>query len=120
MRGNFEADTNTYFAGTVAAGASETYDVNITPTAEGEQKGEIVLTFDDASGQKQEIVKPFTVNVQGPDAAAEDDETNGQDDRPAWAVPAALLAVAAIAGGVGVYVVKKRKSKHDDEGDLSI
>ncbi|VEJ35842.1 CARDB [Aedoeadaptatus ivorii] len=120
MRGNFEADTNTYFAGTVAAGASETYDVNITPTAEGEQKGEIVLTFDDASGQKQEIVKPFTVNVQGPDAAAEDDEANGQDDRPAWAVPAALLAVAAIAGGVGVYVVKKRKSKNDDEGDLSI
>lgn len=85
MRGNFDADTNTYFAGNVAPGSAQTYDVNITPRAKGEQKGEIVITYDDATGRKQELVKPFVVQVEGDMPAPEDD--GEETSRPAWAIP---------------------------------
>lgn len=119
LRGNFDADTNTYFAGSVAPSSAETYDVNITPTEKGEQKGEIVISYDDATGKRQEFVKPFVVNVTDDMASAEDEDEN-ENKRPAWAIPLGLLSLAAIGGGVAFYVVKKRKQKESDDEDLMV
>ena len=119
MRGNFDADTNTYFAGNVAPGSAQTYDVNITPRAKGEQKGEIVITYDDSTGRKQELVKPFVVKVEG-DMPAGDDEAM-DSPRPAWAVPLGVTLIAAIVGAIAFYVYKKRKNAGDvDDEDLTI
>lgn len=118
LRGNFDADTSTYFAGNVAPGSSQTYDVNITPTKKGEQKGEVVITYDDSTGRKQELVKPFVINVDDDMPADEKEEENS---RPAWSVPLGILLIAGIAGGIGFYVYKKRKKKDDgDDEDLTI
>lgn len=119
LRGNFDADTNTYFAGSVAPSSAETYDVNITPTEKGEQKGEIVISYDGATGKRQEFVKPFVVNVTDDMAGAEGEDEN-ENKRPAWAIPLGLASLAAIAGGVAFYVVKKRKSDNDSDEDLMV
>lgn len=119
LRGNFDADTNTYFAGSVAPSSAETYDVNITPTEKGEQKGEIVISYDDATGKRQEFVKPFVINVTDDMSGAEEDEDN-ENKRPAWAIPLGLASLAAITGGVAFYVVKKRKQKGSDDEDLMV
>lgn len=119
MRGNFDADTNTYFAGNVAPGSAQTYDVNITPRAKGEQKGEIVITYDDATGRKQELVKPFVVQVEGDMPAPEDE--GEETSRPAWAVPLGVSLIAAIVGAIAFYVYKKRKNADDtNDEDLTI
>ena len=119
MRGNFDADTNTYFAGNVAPGSAQTYDVNITPRAKGEQKGEIVITYDDATGRKQELVKPFVVQVEGDMPAPEDE--GEETSRPAWAVPLGVSLIAAIVGAIAFYVYKKRKNGGDtNDEDLTI
>ena len=119
MRGNFDADTNTYFAGNVAPGSAQTYDVNITPRAKGEQKGEIVITYDDSTGRKQELVKPFVVQVEGDMPAGDEEETEAP--RPAWAVPLGVALIAAIVGAIAFYVRKKRKKSGDaDDEDLTI
>lgn len=119
MRGNFDADTNTYFAGNVAPGSAQTYDVNITPRAKGEQKGEIVITYDDSTGRKQELVKPFVVQVEGDMPASDEEEMEAP--RPAWAVPLGVALIAAIVGALAFYVYKKRKNSGDvDDEDLTI
>lgn len=119
MRGNFDADTNTYFAGNVAPGSAQTYDVNITPRAKGEQKGEIVITYDDATGRKQELVKPFVVQVEGDMPASEDE--GEETSRPTWAVPLGVSLIAAIVGAIAFYVYKKRKNAGDNnDEDLTI
>lgn len=119
MRGNFDADTNTYFAGNVAPGSAQTYDVNITPRAKGEQKGEIVITYDDATGRKQELVKPFVVQVEGDMPAPEDE--GEETSRPAWAIPLGVSLIAAIVGAIAFYVYKKRKNGGDtNDEDLTI
>ena len=119
MRGNFDADTNTYFAGNVAPGSAQTYDVNITPRAKGEQKGEIVITYDDATGRKQELVKPFVVQVEGDMPAPEDE--GEETSRPAWAIPLGVSLIAAIVGAIAFYVYKKRKNAGDtNDEDLTI
>lgn len=117
LRGNFDADTNTYFAGNVAPGSAQTYDVNITPTKKGEQKGEVVITYDDSTGRKQELVKPFVIHVED-DMPAEDE--GEENTRPAWAVPLGIFLIAAISGGIGFYVYKKRKKDGGDDEDLTI
>ena len=119
MRGNFDADTNTYFAGNVAPGSAQTYDVNITPRAKGEQKGEIVITYDDSTGRKQELVKPFVVQVEGDMPAGDEEEMEAP--RPRWAVPLGVALIAAIVGALAFYVHKKRKKSGDvDDEDLTI
>lgn len=119
MRGNFDADTNTYFAGNVAPGSAQTYDVNITPRAKGEQKGEIVITYDDSTGRKQELIKPFVVQVEGDMPAGDEEEMDSP--RPAWAIPLGVTLIAAIVGAIAFYVYKKRKKSGDvDDEDLTI
>ncbi|MDD7362557.1 MAG: hypothetical protein SPI65_05650 [Peptoniphilus sp.] len=120
LRGNFDADTSTYFAGNVAPSSAETYDVNITPTQKGRQKGEIIISYDDATGKKREFVKPFTIDVEDAGAVEDADEEN-DNARPAWAIPAGLILIAAVAAAIAVYVTKKRKKQAgDDDADLKV
>ena len=119
LRGNFDADTNTYFAGSVAPSSAETYDVNITPREKGEQKGEIVISYDDSTGKRQEFIKPFVVNVSD-GVGNGDEEDENENKRPAWAIPLGLFSLAAIGGGVGFYVYKKRKQKESSDEDLMV
>lgn len=119
LRGNFDADTNTYFAGSVAPSSAETYDVNITPREKGEQKGEIVISYDDSTGKRQEFIKPFVVNVSD-GVGNGDEEDENENKRPAWAIPLGLFSLLAIGGGVGFYVYKKRKQKESGDEDLMV
>lgn len=118
VRGNFETDLNTYYAGTMTPGATDSYSVNLTPEKSGKQTGDIVITYDDSAGNSQEVIQPFVIEVE--DEAPSDDGENNGSQRPAWVTPAAIAGILLITGGIGFFVYKKRKNNDDDDKDLKI
>lgn len=56
----FEVSTGSYYIGNVASGSEEYYDAQITPIMDGEIKGEVVITYEDANGAEKEQRVPFT------------------------------------------------------------
>ncbi|MDO5037218.1 MAG: hypothetical protein Q4E37_02845 [Tissierellia bacterium] len=120
VRGNFDTDINTYFVGNFAPGTQDSYNVSITPTEAGKQKGEVVIQYDDATGETQEIIQPFSLNVDEEGALDQEGDmaTNGPA-RPPWALPLALGLIVVLALAIAFYVRKKRK-KADDDQDLSL
>lgn len=118
VRGNFTPDTSTYYAGTIQAGASETYNVNLTPEKSGEQTGEIIITYDDPTGKTQEVIQPFSVNVEeeAPVTEEEMSEDNGSNLPMIIGLSGFFLVIAALA----FFLWKKRKNKKNDEEDLKI
>lgn len=119
FRGDFSSDTTTYFVGTMAPGASDSFDANITPEETGKQKGEIVFTYDDAAGIQQEIVKPFAVNVSEEMAMNDEEMQDAAPGGPGWALPLGIGGIAIVGGALGYFVWKKKKNKKDDE-DLEV
>lgn len=56
----FEVSTGSYYIGNVASGTEEYYDAQITPYMEGEIKGEVIITYEDANGAAKEQRMPFS------------------------------------------------------------
>ena len=56
----FEVSTGSYYIGNVASGTEEYYDAQITPFMEGEIKGEVIITYEDANGAAKEQRMPFS------------------------------------------------------------
>lgn len=64
-----------HFVGNFSPGASEHFSVEITPKA-NDLKGNIVITYEDSTGQKHEKKQPFQMHVEG-----SEDMKEGQVDR---------------------------------------
>ena len=126
----FTADTLSYYIGNINSGSEEYYDVQITPNAEGEIKGEIVITYEDANGTEKEQRMPFSFMA----AQFNYEEMYGMEfDTPMGefegempvegggvniiAVVIGAAVVIAIVVIVIVVVVKKRKRKKESEDD---
>ncbi len=63
LEGDFQSQNGSYFVGNFDVGASDRYEASIIPSAPGQLKGAIIISFDDPTGQKSEIKKDFTMNV---------------------------------------------------------
>jgi hypothetical protein len=63
LEGDFQSQNGSYFVGNFDVGASDHYEASIIPSAPGQLKGAIVISFDDPTGQKSEIRKDFAMNV---------------------------------------------------------
>ena len=61
--GDFQGQNLSYYVGNFEPGRSDSFDTSIIPNAPGALKGNIVFSFEDASGKKSEIKKEFSVNV---------------------------------------------------------
>ncbi|MDO5302230.1 MAG: hypothetical protein Q4E76_07005 [Tissierellia bacterium] len=119
--GPFTADTSTYFIGNMAPGASESYDVSITPHNEGEQTGEVVISYDDASGNAQELRVPFTMEVAEGMAEEEMEAAQESPSRPGWMAPVGIGGLILLLAGAAAFVFfKKRKKKGDEESELKL
>lgn len=119
FRGNYESDTSTYYVGTLAPGASDSYDANITAEKAGKQKGEIVITYDDAAGVKQEIIKPFTLDIEEEMAVSEEELQASAQTGPSWALPLGIGGVVVLLTGLAVFLWRKKKNKKNGE-DLQL
>ena len=61
--GDFQGQNLSYYVGNFEPGRSDSFDTSIIPNAAGAVKGDVVFSFEDAAGKKNEIRKEFTINV---------------------------------------------------------
>lgn len=63
IEGDFDVQTPNYFVGNFNSGNSDYFDTTLTPLSEGKANGRVVYEFEDAAGDRQEIVQTFSVDV---------------------------------------------------------
>lgn len=63
LEGDFQKENGNYYVGNFEVGNSDSFDASIIADKEGELKGEIVFTYEDASGELIERREAFTSNV---------------------------------------------------------
>lgn len=110
--GNFDVmESNSYYAGNMESGKSDSYRFNFVPKEVGPMTGTITFTYEDGKGEAQFLEVPFTFEVM---EAPVYDEENPEDVQPEKHTPWALI----IAGGVvvvgiigGILFKKHRKKK---------
>ena len=112
----------TYFGGNVSAGGTMRADFNVIPSVAGDIAGEVVVTYEDASGAQYEERQPFTLYVNeevvydpeavdpGMDVPADSGNTgSGSGAKWLW-----LLTVPA-AGAGGFFLIKGLKKRRQKE-----
>lgn len=120
LEGDFQTENGQYFVGNFESGSSEYFEGYVIPNQAGELKGALVFSFEDSTGQMQEMRKEFTLNVMEmapqPEFPEEPpiENNNGGINKWVWI---GLGAAALIV--IGVIVHKKRKSKKEIE-DIEI
>ena len=129
----FEKTSSAYYIGNIDSGKEEIYDTIILPNIEGQIKGEIVVTYEDANGKEKELRQEFLTNAMpmqvepmpGGDIEMPVDGPVKNQGLPVWAVIAicaggAAIVIAAII--ITVKVIKKKKAakieKEDDDEDI--
>lgn len=120
-----EAQNSTYYIGNFLEGSTENYEVTVTANTPGEQKGEIVFSYEDSSGKKQEVRKeiklqveeapPVDPNADPNHAMPSENEGSGWKDKlmnllknwKFWV--GAVLAASLIGFGIRKAIHKKRE-----------
>lgn len=116
--GNFDTmESNSYFAGNMEAGKSDTFDFSFTPREPGAMEGRIIFTYEDASGNQQTYEKPFTFEAMDMgdmmDPGMEEFPMEEEKKFPWLPVGIGVAIVAAI---IALLLIKKyRKKKRDEE-----
>ncbi len=118
-KGNFDiSETNSYYAGNMESGKSDTYSFNFIPREAGEMSGIITFTYENSNGDEQFLDAPFRFDVMemidepmdpwGEDGMGmEEPEGEGVNKKYIY-VGLAILLVLAI---VGVILFKKIKAR---------
>lgn len=116
IEGDFQTENGQYYVGNFTSGTSEYFEGYVIPNSPGELKGDVVFSYEDSTGQEQEIRKEFTLNVidmpmepefPGGEMPPIEEPTGGiLSNKVLWGVIAAIIATI-----VGVVVFKKKKKK---------
>ncbi|NLC03804.1 MAG: hypothetical protein GX787_05925 [Tissierellia bacterium] len=123
LEGDFQTENGSYYIGNFPSGSSEYFEGMVVPFEPGELTGDLVFTYEDSTGQEQEIRKPFTLNVMEeppmPEFPGEEyppmEEEGGMFSRiikSPW-----LWGILIIIGGIVGFTVHKKKKK-EKEFDL--
>ncbi len=125
IEGDFQTENGQYYVGNFNSGSSEYFEGYVIPNEPGELNGDIVFTFEDSTGQMQEIRKPFNLNVMDmmpmpdyPDdfPPFEEPSAGGLGSMKSLGIGAAVIAAAAIA----FVVIRKRKKAKKALEDMEI
>ncbi len=117
LEGDFQTENGQYYVGNFNSGSSEYFEGYVIPSNPGELSGDIVFTFEDSTGQMQEVRKPFTLNVMdmmpmpeypGGEPPIEEPMPGESGGIKSFLIPGGV-ALAAIVAGVIIY--RKRKAK---------
>lgn len=141
LEGDFESDNSNYYVGNFESAKSDIFNAKIKAKKAGELKGKVIVSFEDESGNREERVKEFKVQVSEgsgvPNGAGGemggfgemkfDENGNPLDENgnpivppseglPIWAI--ILIALAVIGAIAGIVVLKKRKRKRLEQALL--
>lgn len=124
---DLQAQNSTYYVGKFLEGATENYDIQVNSMEPGQKKGNLIFTYEDSTGEKQEVKKELTWDVQEAPAFDPNDPANMPPmEEPSfmdkvknvatkWYTWAILVAVILIV----LFIVKHFKKKKEKK-DLTL
>lgn len=125
IEGDFQTENAQYYVGNFNSGSSDYFEGYIIPSQPGELTGDVVFTYEDSTGQMQEVRKPFSLNVMemmpmpdfpGEYPPYEEPRNEGfMSKYGKFVLP--LGALVLVIGGIVVF--RKRKAKKSIE-DMEI
>lgn len=122
LEGNFEKTDTSEFTGSFEAGKSKYFEQAIIPKKAELIKGEVVITYEDIGGTKEEIRKPFEFNATIEVKEAVNMENEGKANKEDLKADKKKFGIIPIGIGVGVVVIivfiiirKKHKKKKENE-----
>lgn len=123
LEGDFQSENAQTFIGNFDSGANDFFEGYVIPQEPGILEGNIVFTFEDSTGESQEIKEPFSLNVV--DMPPFEEFPEGEmpfEEEPSlfskimkFLIPG-LIVIAAIVG----FVIFKKKRAKKYEKDLEI
>lgn len=121
LEGDFQTENGNYYVGNFNSGSSEYFEGMVIPSQPGELKGAVLFTYEDSTGQMQELRKEFTLNVmEMPPMEEFPGEMPPIDDMKPGGIKGILKSkwlwisvavIGAIVGGVVFYKKKKKKKE---------
>lgn len=121
LEGDFQTEGGSHYVGNFNSGSSDYFEGAVIPNAPGELEGYVVFTYEDSTGQEQEIREPFTLNVMEEmpmddmpwdDFPMDEEEPSGikgiLKSKLFWGIIIALILVI-----VGLVVYKKKKQEKE-------
>ncbi len=108
------------YVGTFEAGAKNGVDITIMSDIPGEYEAELIVSYENARGEVNELTETFTVTVG--EAFFEDDSImidpiEEETTTPAWVV-LLIAAIALLAVGSVVFIIVKKKRKKAKDAEL--
>lgn len=110
--GNFDvAQSNSYYAGNVESGKSDTYSFSVIPKEEGKVTGTVSFTFEDVEGEAQLIEVPFEFEAmeQPPMDDGMGAEPKEEKKIPWSLIIAAIVLTILVATFVAFKKIRKKK-----------
>ena len=124
LEGDFQTENGSYYIGNFASGSSEYFEGMVIPTMAGELTGDIVFSYEDSTGEEQEVRKPFTLNVmedapmpEFPDDGFPPEDEGGGMLSKIIKSPLLWGAIVIIAGIVGFAIFRKKKKQKEFDLD---
>ena len=116
LEGDFQTENAQHYVGNFESGSSEYFEGYVIPMEMGDLTGDVVFTYEDSTGQAQEVRKEFSLNVMempvfddpfGGEMPPMEEETSLLKSKGLWIT----LGVVAVAIGGIVFYRKKKKDK---------
>lgn len=111
--GNFDTmESNSYYVGNMASGASDDFSFSFIPRETGPMEGKVIFTYEDASGEERRLEKSFVFEAtEMPDW---DDEGNDippvePENSVPWKTVAGASAAVVVLGAVFIRRYRKKK-----------
>lgn len=124
LEGDFQTENGQYYVGNFDSGESEFFEGYVIPSAPGELNGTVIFTYEDSTGQEQEVKKEFTLNVMDAPPMPEFPEGIPPEEAKQGGIKGILkskvfwgIVVLIAAGVAGTLVYKKRKKIKEMETD---
>ncbi|MCK9444008.1 MAG: hypothetical protein M0Q14_05735 [Tissierellaceae bacterium] len=122
LEGDFQTENGSYYVGNFTSGSSEYFEGMVIPDMPGELIGAVLFTYEDSTGQMQEIRKEFTMDVMEMPPMEEfpEDFYPPMNDMNQGGIKGivkskwlwiGVVALGAIIGGVIFYKKKKREKE---------
>lgn len=125
LEGDFQTESGSYYIGNFQNGSSEYFEGYIIPSEPGPLEGEVVFTYEDSTGEEQEVRKDFNLNVLDMSPMDEfPDDFEPLEEGPGgfrgfltskWLWGSILI----LAGGFGGFKFYKKKKQEKEDEELA-